>query len=262
MAYHYRIVADRSGLETDGADMTLTTTSAADTGPVITQSPQDLTVVAGQPAILTAAATGSPYALRVWQVSTDDGVNFSQQTDAYGTQCISTGVTPTTDTTALSVGADNTGMCPAGITTTAGTRLGLRLPVSLANNGLEFEVSFETPDGETVTSDPATLTVIAAPATTTTAAGAITATTADFDGTINPNGSAATYHFEYGTSDTYGSTTPSLSAGDGRTAVPITTGVPGLQPDTTYYYRLVTSTGPGDGDVQSFTTPRRRRRRR
>jgi hypothetical protein len=253
--YHYRVVADHYGIESDGADETFTTEPAAYSGPVITESPQDVTVDAGQPATFTAAATGSDTQtpIHVWQVSTDGGQNFSLQSDADGTQCVSTSTPYTTQTSLSTQGSTS---CPAGSTASGGTGLGL--PDSLSDNGLEFEVSFETQDGQTVTSDPATLTVIAAPTTTTTAVAAVDAAGATLSGTINPNGSDATYHFEYGTSPSLSTSTSAAAAdaGAGRTATNVTTGISGLSPDTTYYYRLVAGNqaGPGTGTIQSFTT--------
>ena len=48
----------------------------------------------------------------------------------------------------------------------------------------------------------------AAPAATTGAAESITTGSAAVTGTVNPGGEATTYHFEYGTSTSYGLTTP------------------------------------------------------
>jgi hypothetical protein len=75
---------------------------------------------------------------------------------------------------------------------------------------------------------------------------------------VNSNGSATSYFFEYGTTTAYGSQVPvpagQLSA-SGQ-AVQVSEQVQGLQPGTTYHYRVVASNAEGDDtglDVE-FTT--------
>lgn len=62
--------------------------------------------------------------------------------------------------------------------------------------------------------------VATAPVATTGAAEAITPTAATLTGTVDRNGGATTYHFEYGTSATYGLSTAetavSMNGGDPR----------------------------------------------
>jgi hypothetical protein len=53
--------------------------------PTITMQPANQTVTAGQTAIFTAAATGSPTPTVQWQVSTDAGVTFSNVSGATST---------------------------------------------------------------------------------------------------------------------------------------------------------------------------------
>ena len=98
-----------------------------------------------------------------------------------------------------------------------------------------------------------------APTVTTSAASGVTATTATLNGTVNPEGAATTYQFQYGTSTGYGSVTPAspASAGAGSSAVAESAGLSGLSAGTTYDYRLVATnaTGTTDGGNQTFTTP-------
>jgi len=57
-----------------------------------------------------------------------------------------------------------------------------------------------------------------------------------------PNGDATSVYFEYGPSESYGSTgpaAPGIALGSGGTEVQATYRVQGLQPDTTYHYRMV-----------------------
>jgi hypothetical protein len=89
---------------------------------------------------------------------------------------------------------------------------------------------------------------------------AIGPTTATVSGSVNPNGSATTYHFEYGTSTTYGSGTTPASAGSGTTAVAVSGSFTGLKPGTTYHYRLdatngVATTHGADGILTTSSAP-------
>ncbi len=83
----------------------------------------------------------------------------------------------------------------------------------------------------------------------------ITDTTATLNGTVNPSGSETTYHFEYGLTTAYGSTTTSTSAGSGFTAVPVSAALTGLIPGTLYHFRLTATNSGGtvNGLDGSFT---------
>lgn len=96
-----------------------------------------------------------------------------------------------------------------------------------------------------------------APSATTGAASAITASSAALTGTVDPNGAATTYTFEYGPSLSFGSITTVSSAGAGSSAVAESASLTGLSPVMTYYYRLVASNAGSTtfGTVSSFTTP-------
>ncbi len=102
---------------------------------------------------------------------------------------------------------------------------------------------------------------VIAPAATTGQASNVTGTTATLDGTVNPQGSATTAQFIYGTDATLttGTTTvpiPALELGTGTADVPVIEPLTGLTPDTTYYYE-VQATNPGGtttGIIESFMT--------
>ena len=83
------------------------------------------------------------------------------------------------------------------------------------------------------------------PAATTGAARDVARTSATLTGTVDPNRSATTYRFEYGTTTAYGLTTPDRDAGAGDAAVPAEMPVSGLTPGTTYHYRLVATSAAG-----------------
>jgi hypothetical protein len=95
-----------------------------------------------------------------------------------------------------------------------------------------------------------------APAVTTGAASAITSTSATVAGSVNPNGAETKYHFEYGTTDTYGTSTPEKSAGKGAKVKAVKADLVGLATSTTYHYRLVATNASGTvgGADMTFTT--------
>ena len=94
------------------------------------------------------------------------------------------------------------------------------------------------------------------PIVTTDAATSIATTSATITGTVDPEGQQTTYHFEYGTTPNFGTVTAATGAGNGATSTAVSTSLSGLQPNTTYYYRLVASnaTGAAFGTQGTFTT--------
>jgi hypothetical protein len=95
-----------------------------------------------------------------------------------------------------------------------------------------------------------------APVATTGAATAIADTSATTAGTVNPSGFATTYVFEYGPSSSFGSISTPDGSGAGTSPVAVTAGLAGLQPNTTYYYRVVATNAAGTtfGNVLTFRT--------
>src|SRR3954447_9592870 len=85
-----------------------------------------------------------------------------------------------------------------------------------------------------------------APVATTGEAESITQAGATLTGTIDRKGGTTTYHFEYGTSTTYGGTTTETAVPAGGTD-PVTVKAPvqGLTGATTYHYRLVAKNEAG-----------------
>jgi hypothetical protein len=76
-------------------------------------------------------------------------------------------------------------------------------------------------------------------------ASSVTQTSATLSGTVNPEGQATSYVFEYGTSTAYGTQTPSVSAGSGTKAVAVSAAITALAPNTTYHYRLAATSVNG-----------------
>jgi phosphodiesterase/alkaline phosphatase D-like protein len=94
------------------------------------------------------------------------------------------------------------------------------------------------------------------PKVTTGPAKHVTDTSATLTGTVNPNGSPTSCHFEYGQTRHYGSTTPSQNVGSGTKPVKVSATITGLTPNTKYHYRLVCTNlgGQGTGGDKTFKT--------
>ncbi len=112
---------------------------------------------------------------------------------------------------------------------------------------------------EEVFGGPVAFTTQPPPTVSTTAASNLQPFQATLEGNVNPNGLDTHYYFQYGTTISYGSEVPAppgIDAGSGTGSVSATTTLTGLQPGTTYHYRLVASNGGGTSysNDQEFTT--------
>ncbi len=111
-------------------------------------------------------------------------------------------------------------------------------------------------------SAPSTLVTAAAPAPRASTGGtsAVTATGALISGSVNPDGTPATYTFELGVyhgTETHYGVVSSGPIGEGTTPVEETLALTGLQPGTTYAYRIAIKSGHGEetpGASMIFTT--------
>jgi CSLREA domain-containing protein len=95
----------------------------------------------------------------------------------------------------------------------------------------------------------------AAPAVTTNTATNVASFSATLNGSINPLGSTTTVHFQYGTTTSYGFTTP-VQTLTGNTVRPISTNISGLTASTVYHFRIVASNTAvtSFGSDRTFTT--------
>src|SRR4051794_33337006 len=85
----------------------------------------------------------------------------------------------------------------------------------------------------------------------------VTSTSATLNGHVFPDQSVTTYYyFQYGTTDQYGTQTPTDGPVNG-TDKDVHTDVTGLAPSTTYHYRVAAANTDGTtyGDDMTFTTP-------
>jgi hypothetical protein len=113
--------------------------------------------------------------------------------------------------------------------------------VFAADNGAGVVDRFTTFIGPTVTTD---------------AASPVAGTSATLNGTVDPGGVAASYHFEYSLDTSYGTSTSTSAAGSGNGPVPASAAITGLTPNQTYHYRIVGTNASGSitGADQSLTT--------
>jgi WD40-like Beta Propeller Repeat len=99
-----------------------------------------------------------------------------------------------------------------------------------------------------------------APAIESESVASVSAESASLEAQVNPGGAETTYHFQYGTSEAYGQSTPeSASIGSDDTGHPALVHIQGLRAATTYHYRIVASNsqspaGGTTGPDQTFTT--------
>jgi hypothetical protein len=98
-----------------------------------------------------------------------------------------------------------------------------------------------------------------APVITAVVAGDVRPLRATLQAKVDPGSTATHYRFEYGTDTSYGTNVPALDASIGQagSGQPVRQEAGGLQPETTYHFRVVaTSTlGTVTGDDATFTTP-------
>ena len=100
---------------------------------------------------------------------------------------------------------------------------------------------------------------LAAKATVTTGAAAnVTFQSARVGGSVDPNKTATSYYFQFGTTTALGTETAATPVGAGDKAVRISVDLGGLAPTTRYHYRIVAQNASGTtlGKRRTFTTRR------
>jgi PKD repeat protein len=221
--YHYRVVATNSAGTSRGQDATFTTSAA----PV--------------PVATTAAASGVSTTAATLNGSANPNGSATSAHFEYGTTTSYGNSTPDQDlgggSSAVATSAPLSGLAPS---TTYHYRL-------VATNSFGTSYGADT----TFTTSAAVL-----PSATTNAASGVTASTATLNGSVNPNGVATTARFEYGTTTSYGTQTPDQDVGSGTAARTVSGPLTGLNPRTTYHYRIVASNAFGTvrGADRTFTT--------
>lgn len=97
---------------------------------------------------------------------------------------------------------------------------------------------------------------VKAPTVSTNNATGISRMDATLNGGVNPNGSQASYWFEYGKSTSFGNVTTYLETNNGSTTMSVSVALSGLEPLTKYYFRMNAQNqyGTVNGTMLNFTT--------
>jgi hypothetical protein len=219
--YHYRLDGTNGSGSSMGADETFTSAAAAPA--VDVQGP---TVAS---AITTTGATLN-------DVVNPNGADTTYRYE-YGTDTSYGASTPDGDA------GSTTGESPAVV------------PVTGLTPGTTYHARIVAENGVGAPVDGADSTFTTAPATTPTAT-SITSNSATLNASVIPGATGSSYHFEYGTTTAYGTSTPELGLGAGAVEVPVSSGTFALQPGTQYHFRLVATTNGQtvSSDDETFTT--------
>ena len=221
--YHFRIVATNSAGTRFGGDRTFTTLAA--TGPpVVTTDPASF--IASFSARLNALL--NPHGLAT-------SVHFQYgTTPSYG---LTTAPQSRTGNAFQAVGANVSGLT--------------------ANTLYHFRVVASNAAGTTMGSDRTftTLTATGPPVVITNASTNVTTSSATLNGSLDPHGLTTTVYFQWGTTTSYGHTTP-MQSQTGNTYRNIAANIGGLATHTTYHFRIVATNSGGTryGSDRTFST--------
>jgi hypothetical protein len=151
-----------------------------------------------------------------------------------------------------------TAMTDAG-SGTASAKVSTPVAALAPNTRYHYRLVATNPSGATLGSDVSFKTPKPpVPSVTTGHPKDVTQVSATLAGTIDPEGEATSYVFQYGTSNAYGSETPAATAGSGTRNVAVVAPIGTLAPNTTYHYRLAATNVNGTtyGHDMSFKTAR------
>lgn len=189
-----------------------------------------------------AVSTGNATSISTTSATLHGTVNPEGQSSTYyfeyGT---TTSYGSRTATASAGAGSADVSVTNAVVSLAPNTTYHYRLVASNASGtALGADVSFKTPK-------PPAPVVVSRPATN------VGQSSATLNGTVNPEGQATSYVFQYGTSSAYGSQTPSVSAGSGTKTVAVSAGIGALAPNTTYHYRLAATNVNGTSYSHDFS---------
>ena len=219
-AYHYRLVASSSGGASQGADQALSTGNAT----AVTTS--SATSIGSTTAKLSGSVNpnGQPTSWYFqYGPTTSYGSTTSVQNAGSGTH-------------SKNVSSSISGLTPGG--------------------AYHFQLVATYPTGPSYGGDQS-FTTTGPPGVTTSAAQGMTASGATLNGSVDPKGLATSWHFDYGTTSSYGAQTPSQAIGSTAGVQAVSATLSGLTPGTTYHYRLdaSSSAGPSLGADLTLLTP-------
>ncbi len=154
----------------------------------------------------------------------------------------------------------------AGATPTCNTQAGDNIPIGAGNWSTSWNGSCTFAKPGTYTYEcsyhmalmrgTVTVTTPGAPVVNTEPATAVGETEATLAGTVDPEGKATSYFFNYGTSTNYGAKTGEQSAGEATEGKSVSIPVSSLTPGTTYHFQLVAKNSASTtlGRDETFTT--------
>ena len=218
-SYHFRIVATNAGATSYGPDLSLTT-------------------VPNPPAVQTGVASSLTQTSATLNATVNpNGATVSDCHFEYGTSELYGSSAPCSP-------PPGSGSSPVAV---AAAITGLS-----ANTSYHFRIVATNAGATSYGPDLSLTTVPNPPAVQTGVASSLTQTSATLNATVNPNGATVSdCHFEYGTSELYGSSAPcSPPPGSGSSPVAVAAAITGLSANTSYHFRIVatnagaTSYGP------------------
>ena len=229
--YHFRAVATNASGTTYGSDQTFTTATA--------------------PTASTLPATGTTLTSGTLHAMVDPNDQATTYHFDWGT---STGYGNQTPLVDASVGSDSAEHAVEQSLSGLSPDTSYHFRVVASNCGGCAEGTTYGPD--------LTFTTAPAPLAVTGSAQAVGQSAATLTGTANPQGALTTYHFDWGTSTSYGNQIPAVESivGSDSSEHPLTQALSGLTPGATYHYRIVASdcggcaSGTTYGADATFTT--------
>lgn len=225
--YHFRLVARHAGNSAATTDRTFLTPPAPPSAPAAVVSAPE------------ATATGFKLKGAINPNSLETTYHFELgTTTAYGADLPATDASVGSGASAVAVSQEATGLLPS-------TTYHYRIVASNSEGpGVSGDQAFTTP--------PPKPSVASLPVSE----GAEGFT---LHGSVNPNGGATTYHFDFGVTEAYGQSIPvsDVSVGGGSSPVAVSQLVKGLPPGVPYHYRIVAQNagGTSPGEDQFFMTP-------
>jgi hypothetical protein len=241
-----------SGLETINTLAVNQTTGTV----YVTDGANDVVWMYGPPVLLPDVSTGTPPVSVTSTTATVQGTVNPDDTTVSTCRFQFGGNVPYTESTACSQATPLTGDSAIPVS----AELVNLQPDTTYHYQLQASNSNGTNSGEdhTFTTEPAK------PTLDNQSASGISQTTAILNASINPNNQDTTYHFEYDTTayntpTPHGTSIPSTNVdiGSGYGDIVIGAQLTGLQPATTYHYRVIATniTGESIGTDHTFTTP-------
>ncbi len=139
----------------------------------------------------------------------------------------------------------------------------VQAPITGLQPGVAYSVCLiaHNSAGETAQSSPVTFTTpIAQPTIVSESASSVETTQATLEAQIAPDGASTSYHFEYGPTETYGTSTPETTIETLNATSTVKVIITGLTPGTSYHYRVLATNaespaGGTPGPDKTLSTP-------